>query len=186
MTSRPRISSTAVGLGLVAAAALVYWLCGPMASTPGRGDFFYLADAFLHGRTWLDFQPGPYDVIVVDGHVYVPFAPFPAVVLMPLVALVGAVTADQWESGVNALLAAVASGCAGGCSGGSASSGCVDRLWLTLLFGFSTQILWVTTRGGVWHTGHLVATILTFLLPDRAVGTSARVARSACWPALPS
>ena len=25
----------------------------------GRGDFFYLADAFLHGRTWLDFRPGP-------------------------------------------------------------------------------------------------------------------------------
>jgi hypothetical protein len=37
-----------------------------------------------------------------------------------------------------------------------------DRLWLTVLFGFSTQILWVTTRGGVWHTGHLIATILTF------------------------
>jgi hypothetical protein len=36
-----------------------------------------------------------------------------------------------------------------------------DRFWLTLLFGFSTQILWVTTRGGVWHTGHLIATILT-------------------------
>ena len=38
----------------------------------------------------------------------------------------------------------------------------IDRLWLVILFGFSTQILWVTTRGGVWHTGHLVATILTF------------------------
>ena len=38
----------------------------------------------------------------------------------------------------------------------------VDRGWLVLLFGFSTQILWVTTRGGVWHTGHLIATILTF------------------------
>ena len=37
-----------------------------------------------------------------------------------------------------------------------------DRVWLTILFGFSTQILWVTTRGGVWHTGHLIATILTF------------------------
>ncbi|MFL5755263.1 MAG: hypothetical protein ACJ77N_03105, partial [Chloroflexota bacterium] len=35
------------------------------------------------------------------------------------------------------------------------------RLWLAALFGFSTQIWWVTTRGGVWHTGHLVATILT-------------------------
>ena len=35
-------------------------------------------------------------------------------------------------------------------------------VWLALLFGFSTQILWVTTRGGVWHTGQLIATILTF------------------------
>ena len=38
----------------------------------------------------------------------------------------------------------------------------VDRLALTILFGFSTQILWITTRGGVWHTGQLIATILTF------------------------
>ena len=39
-----------------------------------------------------------------------------------------------------------------------------DRLLLAILLGFSTQIWWVTTRGGVWHTGHLVATILTLLL----------------------
>jgi hypothetical protein len=31
------------------------------------------------------------------------------------------------------------------------------------LLGFSTQIWWVTTRGGVWHTGQLIATILTLL-----------------------
>ena len=35
---------------------------------------------------------------------------------------------------------------------------------MALLLGFSTQIWWVTTRGGVWHTGHLVATILTLFL----------------------
>jgi hypothetical protein len=36
-----------------------------------------------------------------------------------------------------------------------------DRIALVILFGFSTQILWITTRGGVWHTGQLIATILT-------------------------
>src|SRR4029079_13691861 len=36
-----------------------------------------------------------------------------------------------------------------------------DRLWLVALLGFSTQILWITTRGGVWHTGELIATLLT-------------------------
>ena len=30
-----------------------------------------------------------------------------------------------------------------------------------VLLGFSTAIWWVTTRGGVWHTGHLIATFLT-------------------------
>jgi len=39
-----------------------------------------------------------------------------------------------------------------------------DRFALVLLLGFGTQVWWVTTRGGVWHTGHLVATILTLLL----------------------
>ena len=51
-----------------------------------------------------------------------------------------------------------------------------DRFLLTLLFGFSTQILWVTTRGGVWHTGHLVATILTFVCLIELYGRAARVA----------
>ena len=76
----------------------------------GRGDFFYLADAFLHGRTWLTFQPGPNDVIMIDGRFYVPFAPFPAIALMPVVAVLGAVGADQVESGINAVLAAAGVG----------------------------------------------------------------------------
>ncbi len=96
---------TTAGLALVAVSALVYWLAD-RGFDAGRGDFFYLADAFLHGRTWLDFRPGPNDVIVIDGQFYVPFAPFPAILLMPLVAVIGAVNADMYESGINALLAA--------------------------------------------------------------------------------
>ena len=129
----------------------------------GRGDFFYLADAFLHGRTWLDFPPGPYDVIIVDGRFYVPFAPFPAIALMPLVALIGAGHAPTSGSPGSTrswprrrrpvLVAARPDRRRRGCATGSGWRSC---------FGFSTQILWVTTRGGVWHTGHLVATILTF------------------------
>ena len=50
---------------------------------------------------------------------------------------------------------------AGGCSGGVGVRSLVDRFWLVALLGFSTQIWWVTTRGGVWHTGQLIATMLT-------------------------
>jgi len=153
--------ATVAGLILVAIAAVIYWLCD-RGFDAGRGDLFYLADAFLHGRTWLTTALGPYDVIPIDGRFYVPFAPFPAVALLPLVALVGPVTADQWESGVNALLAAAGVGMCWWLLGRVGVARLRDRVWLSILFGFSTQILWVTTRGGVWHTGQLIATILTF------------------------
>ena len=153
--------ATAVGFLVVAVSAVVYWLADRQFDA-GRGDFFYLADAFLHGRTWLEVRLGPYDVIPVDGHYFVPFAPFPAIALMPLVAITGPLTADQIETGINAVLAAAGVGMCWWLMGRLGVDRLVDRFWLTLLFGFSTQILWVTTRGGVWHTGHLIATILTF------------------------
>lgn len=139
----------------------MFWLCNREFDA-GRGDLFYLAGAFLDGRTWLDFRPGPYDVIPVDGRFYVPFPPFPAIAFVPLVALVGARAADLWESGINALLAGATVGMCWWLVGRLGVERIRDRLALVLLFGFSTQILWVTTRGGVWHTGHLIATILTF------------------------
>jgi hypothetical protein len=150
-----------VGFVVVALSAVLYWLANRQFDA-GRGDFFYLAEAFLHGRTWLTFQPGPYDVIIVGDRFYVPFAPFPAIALMPVVALLGAVTADQVEPGINALLAGAAVGMCWWLLGRLGVGRLRDRMWLTVLFGFSTQILWITTRGGVWHTGQLIATILTF------------------------
>ncbi len=160
--ARSTIVGVGVGLGVVALSALVYWLANRDFDA-GRGDFFYLADTFLHGRSWLTFAPGQWDVIAIDGRYYVPFAPFPAVVFLPLVALIGATTADHVESGINAVLAAIGVGLCWMLLGRLGVRRLVDRLWLTVLFGFSTQILWVTTRGGVWHTGHLIATVLTFI-----------------------
>jgi hypothetical protein len=149
-----------VGVSVAIVAFVVYWLSNRMFDAT-RGDFFYLADAFLHGRVWLDVRLGYQDVIVRDGHIYVPFAPFPAVALMPIVAIFGPVVADQWETGINAALAASTIGLAWWFAGRVGVRSLVDRFFLVLLLGFSTQIWWVTTRGGVWHTGHLIATILT-------------------------
>ena len=152
---------TVVGFGVVAVSALIYWWAAKDFDAY-RGDFFYLADAFLHGRTWLDFAPGPNDVIIGSGErFYVPFAPFPAIALMPLVAITGPVTADEIESVVNAILAASTVGMGWWLLGRIGVQRIWDRVWLVALLGFSTQILWITTRGGVWHTGHLIATLLT-------------------------
>jgi hypothetical protein len=145
------------------AAAFILFLASAFRFDAGRPDFYYLADAFVHGRTWLDQALGPYDAVVVGDRVYVPFAPFPAFVLAPLVALVGPEAAAGWDPLVNALLATTGLALLWRLAGrlGVASAG--DRGWLLALFGFSTATWWITMRGGVWHTGQLVASILTFL-----------------------
>jgi len=150
-----------IGWSLVAVAAVVYWLCARQFDA-GRSDFYYLADALLHGRTWLESAPGPNDVIIIGGRYYVPFAPFPAIAAMPLIALIGPEAADRSEPIINAILAGATVGMCWWLVGRLGESRLRDRFWLALLFGFSTQILWITTRGGVWHTGQLIATLLTF------------------------
>ena len=109
LTTHRRAALT--GLLVALAAFFVYWL-SDRAYDAGRGDLFYLADAFLHGRTWIDVALGPLDVIRRGDHVYVPFGPFPAIALMPMVAITGPVTADQLEPGINAALAAAVVGLA--------------------------------------------------------------------------
>ncbi|MBA2381796.1 MAG: hypothetical protein H0V73_06770 [Chloroflexi bacterium] len=157
-----------IGVGLTLLAALVYWYSNRLFDAH-HGDFFYLADAFLHGRTSIDLKVipkgaiGVQDVIPSGGRFYVPFGPFPAILFMPLVAVFGPVTADQWESGINAVLAAVVVGLAWWALGRYGVRRLLDRLLLVVLLGFSTQIWWITTRGGVWHTGQLIATSLTLL-----------------------
>ena len=158
---RGRLADVAVPAAVLAVAFVVYLLCARLFDA-GRPDFFYLADAFLHFREWLTYQPGPYDVVVVDGRVYVPFAPFPAFVLMPLVAVVGPGTATSWQPIVNSLLACAGLAQLWRLAGRLGVRSRADRAWLVALFGFSTATWWVTMRGGVWHTGHLVASILTF------------------------
>jgi hypothetical protein len=157
-----------IGLALTAVAALVYWYSNRLFDAK-HADFFYLADAFLHGRTWIaiaDLPPGSIgvnDVILAGDNFYVPFAPFPAIFFMPLVAIIGPVTADVYETGINAVLAASCLGLGWWLLGRIGVGRLRDRFLLVVLLGFSTQIWWVTTRGGVWHTGQLIATGLTLL-----------------------
>jgi hypothetical protein len=149
----------AFGAAAVILSFVVYVLAS-LRFDAGRPDFFYLADAFLNGRIWLDHAFGPWDNVVVGARVYVPFAPFPAIAELPLVALFGPAQLDRWEQVVDSAFAAIDVGLCWWLMGRVGVRTVVDRIWIVFLFGFSTQILWVTTRGGVWHTGHLVAMML--------------------------
>ncbi len=157
-----------LGLAVMILAGAIFWLCNRNFDAM-HGDFFYLADAFLHGRTWIAIDAAPpgmvgvQDVIPVGDRIYVPFGPFPAILMMPIVAITGPVVADQWETGINAALAAVIVGLAWWLLGRIGVRRLLDRFLLVVLLGFSTPIWWITTRGGVWHTGQLIATVLTLL-----------------------
>ena len=96
-----------VGVGVAVAAFLVYWLTN-RSFEAGRGDFFYLADAFLHGQVWIDRRPAPYDVIYgADRPRLRPVRAVPGDRPDAAGRVVGAETADTWESGINAGLAAI-------------------------------------------------------------------------------
>jgi hypothetical protein len=160
----------AIGLIVTVAAAVLFWLCNRLFDAR-HGDFFYLADAFLHGQVSIDAASIPQGYMTgqdtipsgVGGRFYVPFGPFPAIVLMPLVLFTGPVVADQWETGINAVLAALTVGLGWWLLDRVGVERLRDRIVLIALLALSTPIWWVTTRGGVWHTGQLIATSLTLL-----------------------
>ena len=85
-----------VALGLLALAAALFVLYGLVGPGQYHNDgWFPLADAFLHGRLWIDGSrpwiervPGP------GGEYFLPFPPVPALVLVPQVALFGQDVAD--------------------------------------------------------------------------------------------
>jgi hypothetical protein len=157
------------GLVIVCAAFLAFWLCA-VRFDAGRPDIFYLAEAFTKGRVWLDGPLGPWDVIAVGDRYYVPFAPFPSIAFAPFAAVFGAVSLDRVEAAIDALLAAVDCGLLWLFLGRLGVRGLVDRAWLVVLFGFSTVVLNITTRGGVWHTGQLIGAMLTFICLIEAWG----------------
>ncbi len=145
----------------LAVGVVAFLLYLPLASQVSRDrpDFFYLADAFLHGRTWLApaVWLGPQDIVPIGGQVFVPFGPFPALPLLPLVAIFGAAAPASVEFVINAALAGACVGLAWQLIARFDSGRLGDRVFLVAFFGFSTDLWSITVQGGVWHTGQLMA-----------------------------
>lgn len=133
-------------------------LLSHLRATP-YNNFVLLAQAFLHGRTWIDW-PGPYiDALQYQGRYYVIEAPLPAILLLPFVAFFGAQTN---QTALAVVLCAVAIGAAwelGERFGLRAQT----NAWVCAFLLAGTDLLWCATFGDVWFIAHVAAVCFTML-----------------------
>ena len=140
--------------------------------------FAWLADAFLHSRLHLSGPPPVYaggnDFARFEDHWFIVFPPFPAILLMPVVAIVGNV--DKVYDGAFFLLLA-----------GIAPVGlllALERLRrlrlvvlseysvvaLVLLFAFGSVYFFTAVQGTVWFAAHVVTAAAMSLYLAAAIG----------------
>jgi hypothetical protein len=154
--SRPEVSSTIV---IVIITSAIYLF----TSSRDRQELDYfvrLADAFLHGRITLLEAPSWLNELIPagPGEWFVTYPPFPAVLLVPVVAIFGTSIHEQV---VSSIVGAGAVGLAWQLFRVLALS-TRARLLLTVAFGFGTVLWYVAEVGSVWYYASVVG--IFFLL----------------------
>lgn len=128
--------------------------------------FIYQAEAWLHGRLSLPVDPPNLnDWAYANGRFYVSFPPFPAVVMLPFVALFGYQLNDTFFTVCIAalnvpLLYVVLSRYA---RSGDAPRTRNEILWLTFFYAFGTVAFYMGIRGEVWFTAETMGVTLALL-----------------------
>ena len=126
-------------------------------STP-YNNFVLLAQAFLHGRMWIDW-PGAYiDALRYNGQYYIIEGPAPALLLLPFVAIFGAVN-QTWLAIV---LGAIAVGAAFEL-GERWEIPRANTVWICAFLLAGTDLLWCAMLGDVWMLAHVSAVCFTLL-----------------------
>jgi len=135
--------------------------------------YTYLADALLHGRTYLDNNPLNLDVAVYNDKIYVCHNPLPALMMLPFVLIYGT---DFNDILFTIILGAI---------NASLVYSMILRLnahikdfrflphfalFMTLLFGLGTVHWYVTARGTSWHTANIVTLFYLLLAINEALG----------------
>ncbi len=149
---------------------------GTAAAEPQALDYFNrLADAFLHGRYWLDEAPSWLNELIPagDGRWYVAYPPMPAVLALPFVAIFGREFPAQVYS---SLYAGLATGVVYLVLGRLGLALRVrDRLALSTVFAFGTCFWYVAISGSSWYFAHVSAVLLL------AMATLSALTRKPAW-----
>ena len=153
---RPGPAAHAVAMGV---AAFAFMLAIWHAQPTGFNNYVFLADAWKHGRNWIDFPGDFIDAMPYHGRAYVIEGPVPALLLFPIVMVFG-MSANQTLVS-NAL----------GALGVYAAYRLCDRFGLgrlesvaaTLFAFFGTSFFVCATNGSVWFLGHAAAFAFSML-----------------------
>ena len=146
---------------------------GPVGHASRYAYYNYLADAFLHGQLSLrHLPPQVHDLVFYNGHYYLYWPPFPAILLAPFIALFGVGFSDVLftlvlgglDVGLVALLLQQAD------QRGIIALSHLQRALLVLFFALGTVMLTLAPYGRIWFTGQLVALMCVALAYLAAIG----------------
>lgn len=127
----------------------------------GYSHFVALADSFLHGR--LTVPPQRYhDVSFWEGRWYIAFPPLPAVLLMPMVAILGVDATVRYDVIFSIVVGVLGLAAVRGMLGSLGVT--MHARWaMVVLFGLGTVYWSAVVSGAVWFVAHVVA--IVFLAP---------------------
>lgn len=152
---------------------------GGMLQASKYAYFNFLADAFLRGQLYLEQKPtSTHDLSLFLGRYYLYWPPFPAVLLMPFVALAGVKFSDILFTvglgGLNVGLVVVLLQTA--CKRKIISLTGVQRGLLVLTFALGTVHVTLAPYGRVWYTAQLIGFATVTLAYLAAIGLDGRKA----------
>lgn len=136
---------------------------------PTLYDYYVrLADAFLHGRLYLlEKPPWLAELIPFDKGYYVVYAPLPAILMMPLVALFGLglnqTLVSVFFGGFGVVMANVVARDVSKRDGENEVARERTCLWAAVLFSFGTIFWWLASNGGVWLIAQVTSVFFLFM-----------------------
>jgi hypothetical protein len=154
------------GLGIYVACLVVFALVAGdrlMTHTP-YNHFAHLADAGLHGRNDLrggaPGYAGNNDFAVFEGKTFISFPPFPAMLMLPLVAIAGSPENFRdaqfivWLAGIGPAVLFLVLEKLRRTGRTARTEG--ENLQLALLFAFGTVYFFTAVQGTVWFAAHVI------------------------------
>ncbi len=147
-------------------ASLAVYLISDHLRDTQYNNHVLLADAWLHGRVWLDGPVSGIDALLYQGHYYIIEGPLPAVLLLPLVAIFGLQANQAIVAALCAAVAVAASDLLFARMGVSLKL----RSWLVAFFGFGTVMWWCTAFPAVWMFAHVVGAMFGVLIVVECYG----------------